>query len=99
VSEEVVALCVLLWAREGRAAELASYEDDVLELLAEVGAAVVARLQGAHAHEGPDEVQVIAFPTADAFDSFMSHPSRLAMGVRRDEVVERTEVLRFDRLG
>lgn len=96
-SDDVVAVSVLLWARPGRAADLATYEDDVLALLADHGATVVARLQGPRSPGGADEAQVIVFPTEGAFDAFMTDPARLAMADRRDEAIERTEVHTFVR--
>ena len=38
-----VNLCVLLWAHEGREAELSAYEDQVLGLLAEHDGRIMAR--------------------------------------------------------
>jgi hypothetical protein len=40
-----VELCILLWPRKGRAAELVAYEDKVLQLIPDHGGTVMQRLQ------------------------------------------------------
>ena len=60
-----VEICVLLWARAGRGAELADYEDDVLRLLGTHGTTLVSRVRTTRASAGaPSEVHVIRFANA-----------------------------------
>jgi uncharacterized protein (DUF1330 family) len=97
-----VDLCVLLWPRDGMASALVAYEDDVLELVAEHGGAVLQRVRtrpsddDAAGSDPPFEVHVIRFPDQAALDAYLADPRRTAMADRRDEAIARTEVLRVD---
>ena len=94
-----VTLCVMLWARLGRDVELAAYEDDVLALLTDHGGRVLQRVRPTGGRDEPTEVQLIQFPEEAAFDAFMVDERRAAMADRRDDAIERTEVLRVNVVG
>lgn len=87
-------LCVLLWAVDGNESRLATFEDEVLALIPEYGGAVVSRVrrQGG-ADKQPDEVQVIQLPDQKALDGYLADPRRAALAERRDEAVDRTEII------
>jgi uncharacterized protein (DUF1330 family) len=91
-----VTLCVLLWAREGREADLISYEDRVLEFLPDHGGRVLQRARVAGEAGRPLEVQLVQFPSDDALASYMADERRGALSGDRDAAIERTEVLRVD---
>jgi uncharacterized protein (DUF1330 family) len=91
-----VTLCVLLWARGGREADLVSYEDRVLQLLPDHGGQVLRRARAIGESSQPLEVQLIQFPSEDALASFMGDERRGALASERDAAIERTEVLRVD---
>ena len=91
-----VTLCVLLWAREGREADLISYEDRVLQLLPDHGGRVLQRARTAAEPGRPLEVQLVQFPSEDALASYMTDWRRAALGSERDAAIERSEVLRVD---
>ena len=89
-------LCVLLWAREGRARALAAYEDRVLVILADHGGRVLQRVQTRGGPGDPAEVHVLELPSEEALTNFTSDPRRLALTAERDAAIERTQVLRVD---
>ncbi len=91
-----VTLCVLLWAREGRKAELISYEDRVLQLLPDHGGRVLQRARAAGEAGQPLEVQLVQFPSEEALTGYMTDARRVALSSVRDAAIERTEVLRVD---
>ena len=66
-----VNLCVLLWAHEGRDADLSTYEDQVLGLLAEHDGHVVQRAKTV-VRKGddsePTEVQLLRFASEAALE-------------------------------
>lgn len=96
VSRDPLTLCVLLWSNPGEDEGLSAYEDTVLGLLAEHGAAVLSRVRRRDAGDGPLEVQVIEFPDRAALDAYMSDPRRLASAELRERVVARTDVFEVD---
>jgi uncharacterized protein (DUF1330 family) len=91
-----VTLCVLLWPREDRLAELISYEDRVLQLLPDHGGRVLQRARTAGEPGQPLEVHLIWFPSEDALAGYMSDGRRAALSGERDAAIERTEVLRVE---
>ena len=91
-----VTLCVLLWARAGRDAELVAYEDRVLGLLPDHGGRVLHRARTAGEDGEPLEVHVLEFPSEVALDAYMSDERRLALAADRDDAIERTQILRVD---
>jgi hypothetical protein len=105
-----VTLCVLLWAREGREAELGRYEDQVLALLADHEGRVVQRARtggggsgagsgGAGSGEGPPaEVQILQMASDAALQQYMNDPRRTALAGQRDAAIARTDVLRVELL-
>jgi uncharacterized protein (DUF1330 family) len=88
--------CVLLWARPGREAALAAYEDQVLARLGEHGGRVLARLRGDGAGAAPLEVQVIEFDSQAQLDAYLDDPRRTTLADQRDAAVARTEVFPVD---
>ena len=93
-----VTLCVLLWARDGRAAELTAYEDRVLALLGDHDARVVFRGRVTSERDAPTEVQILTFGSDAALDAYMNDERRLAMSDQREAAVERTEVIPVERV-
>jgi hypothetical protein len=91
-----VTLCVLLWAREGRAADLVSYEDRVLQLLPDHGGKVLQRARTDGEPGQPLEVQLLQLPSEEALAGYMADERRAALSGDRDAAVDRTEVLRVD---
>ena len=89
-----VTLCVLLWSILDREDEVASYEDQVLELLGEHGGRLLSRVKAIG--EQPCEVQIITFESEDALSAYMDSPERAALSAVRDRAIARTEALRVD---
>jgi hypothetical protein len=89
-----VTLCVLLWARAGREADLGRYEDEVLALLADHDGRVVQRARVKGASGQPAEVQILQFASDAALEEYMNDPRRTALAAQRDEAIARTDVLR-----
>ncbi|MCH5641784.1 hypothetical protein [Gordonia sp. ABSL49_1] len=92
-------LCCLLWAHPGRRAEMHSYEDKVLALVADHGGVVRQRAirsvrQRALCDDpdGPDELQIISIGDRAALDRFMADPRRTALAAERDSAIARTEL-------
>src|SRR5262245_17337015 len=92
-----VELCVLLWARTGKVDALVAYEDKVLDVVADHGGVVRQRAHVAMGDaDDPTEVQLLHFPTMDAFDAYMQDERRLALATERDDAIERTQVMRVE---
>jgi hypothetical protein len=105
MARDTVTLCVLLWARAGREADLGRYEDHVLALLADYDGRVVQR---AHVEGGdgrgeggqadgdgqPAEVQILQFASDTALAGYMNDPRRTALAGQRDAAIAWTDVLR-----
>jgi uncharacterized protein (DUF1330 family) len=92
-----VNLCVLLWAHEGREADLSAYEDQVLRLVAEHHGHVVQRartVNGKGDDSEPTEVQLLRFASEGALDGYMNDDRRTALAEQRDAAIAMTEVLR-----
>jgi hypothetical protein len=92
-----VNLCVLLWAREGREADLSVYEDQVLGLLAEHDGHVIQRartVDGKGDDSKPTEVQLLRFASEAALDGYMHDDRRAALAGQREAAIAMTEVLR-----
>ncbi|GIE82341.1 hypothetical protein Aph02nite_82910 [Actinoplanes philippinensis] len=89
-----IQLCVLLWARPGRADAMAAYEDTVLALLGEHDGRLLQRARTAPgAPDGvPDETQLIEFAGQAGFDGFLADPRRAALSSERDAAIARTEL-------
>ncbi|MFE6994527.1 hypothetical protein ACFVAE_01065 [Microbacterium sp. NPDC057659] len=92
MEEREVLLCCLLWAVDGRSAELTAYEDAVLAFIPEHGGEVVQRASGNGSGEHPDEVQLYRFPSQSALDSYLADPRRTALAAQRDAAIARTEL-------
>jgi uncharacterized protein (DUF1330 family) len=88
-----VILCVLLWAREGKGAGLAAYEDRVLSLLADHGGLIVQRARTTAAGDGPYEVQTLEFESQAALDGYTNDPRRAALAADRDAAIARTQII------
>jgi hypothetical protein len=91
-----VTLCVLLWARPGREADLVAYEDRVLRFVPDHGGRVLQRARTAGEVGEPLEVQLVQFPSEASLAGYMADERRAALSGDRDAAVERTEVLRVD---
>jgi uncharacterized protein (DUF1330 family) len=93
-----VNLCVLLWAHEGRDAELRAYEDQVLGLLAEHDGHVIQRAKTVARNgnsDEPTEVQLLRFASDAALDGYMRDARREALAGQRDAAIAMTEVMRI----
>jgi uncharacterized protein (DUF1330 family) len=93
-----VNLCVLLWAHEGRDADLSAYEDQVLGLLAEHDGHVIQRaktMAGNGSSDEPTEVQLLRFASAAALDGYLQDAGREALAAQRDAAIAMTEVMRI----
>jgi antibiotic biosynthesis monooxygenase (ABM) superfamily enzyme len=93
-----VSLCVLLWAHEGREAELSAYEDQVLGLLPEHDGHVIQRARtvaGNGDSDEPAEVQFLRFASEAALDGYLNDARREALADQRKAVVAMTEVMRI----
>ncbi|MFZ0192609.1 MAG: hypothetical protein WAL72_37305 [Streptosporangiaceae bacterium] len=93
-----VNLCVLLWAHEGRDAELSAYEDQVLGLLAEHDGHVIQRAKTVARNgnsDEPTEVQLLRFASDAALDGYMRDARREALAGQRDAAIAMTEVMRI----
>ena len=97
VASMSVTLCVWLWAHDGRAAELGSYEDRVLQLLPDHGAHLVHRVRGQGGTSDPLEVHLIDFPSEAALDAYLNDHRRVVLQSERDAAVARTELFRVIR--
>jgi hypothetical protein len=65
-----VTLCVLLWARDGRDADLRRYEDQVLALLADHDGQVIQRAQVTGGDgTAPREVQILRLGSQSALEA------------------------------
>ena len=93
-----VNLCVLLWAHEGRDADLSAYEDQVLGLLAEHDGHLIQRAR-TETRNGdgsePTEVQFLRFASEAALESYMNDARRTALAGQRDAAIAMTEVMRI----
>jgi uncharacterized protein (DUF1330 family) len=92
-----VTLCVLLWAHPGKSQALIDYEDRALEILADHGGQVLqrARTRGGSDDE-PVEIQLLAFSSESAFETFMNDPRRHSMARDRDTAIARTDLYRVE---
>ena len=93
-----VNLCVLLWAHEGRGAELSAYEDQVLGLLGEHDGHVIQRAKTVARNgnsDEPTEVQLLRFASEGALDGYMADARREALAGQRDAAIAMTEVMRI----
>jgi uncharacterized protein (DUF1330 family) len=88
--------CVLLWARPGQEAALASYEDRVLALASDHGGRVLQRGQILPDAAGsPTEVQLLEWESESGLDGYINDPRRSAMAAERDAAIVRTDVHRI----
>ena len=92
-----VNLCVLLWAHEGRDADLSAYEDEVLGMLAEHGGQIIQRARverGDSSSDEPTEVQLLRFASEAALDGYMNDARRVALADQREKIIAMTEIMR-----
>jgi uncharacterized protein (DUF1330 family) len=94
VPRVAIVLCVMLWAVPGREDQLTDYEDRVLALLRQHQARVLTRVRALG--EGPTEVQILEFASAQALEDFQHDPQRQALSGLRDEAVARTQLIRVE---
>jgi uncharacterized protein (DUF1330 family) len=92
-SEASICLCVLLWASPGADAALASYEDRVLELMADHGARVLQRARTDGADGAPLEIQILEYPSQAALDGYLADERRAALVGEREAAIARTEIV------
>ena len=93
-----VNLCVLLWAHEGRDAELSAYEDQVLGLLPEHDGHVIHRartMAGNSTSDQPTEVQLLRFGSDTALDGYLQDARREALAGQREAAIAMTEIMRI----
>src|SRR5579859_6477960 len=92
-----VNLCVLLWAHEGRDADLSAYEDQVLGMLADHDGQIIqrARTQGGNgSSDEPTEVQLLRFASQAALDGYMRDDRRVGLAAQREAAIAMTEIMR-----
>jgi uncharacterized protein (DUF1330 family) len=92
-----VNLCVLLWAHQGRDADLSAHEDQVLGLLAEHDGQLIHRARTVPRNSNndePTEVQLLRFGSEAALDAYMQDDRRVALADQREKVIAMTEILR-----
>jgi uncharacterized protein (DUF1330 family) len=87
-----IQLCVLLWARPGATQALIEYENNVLALLPEHDARLLARARTDGADDAPTEIQLIEFASQAGYDSYLVDERRAALAAQRDAAIARTEV-------
>ncbi|MCW2830708.1 MAG: hypothetical protein JWP31_1400 [Aeromicrobium sp.] len=87
-------LCVMLWPVPGNEGLLTMYEDEMLSLLGDHGAAVLQRVRSTESGTGPYEVQLIELPDEAALEAYLADPRRQASLPLRDRAVARTDVIR-----
>jgi uncharacterized protein (DUF1330 family) len=86
----------MLWAVPGQEDLLVGYENDVLALLHQHGARLLARVRALA--DTPNEVQILEFPSEEALADFQNDPARLALSSLRDRAIARTQVIRVEHL-
>ncbi len=93
-----ITFAVLLWPVEGREADLAAYEDDVLALMPGHGGRVVQRVRRLDAADRsqPLETHILQFEDERAFDAYVADPRRAQMAERRQACIARTEIWRVE---
>jgi uncharacterized protein (DUF1330 family) len=81
-----------------QAAAASAYEDDVLPLLDDHGAALLYRGRRADGQDPslPLEVHVIRFPSQDAYDGFLGDERRRALLDRHGDVFRSKVVVQLD---
>jgi uncharacterized protein (DUF1330 family) len=96
--EGPVTIAFIGHADRDRVEAASAYEDDVLPLLADHGAALVYRGQRAEGQDPslPLEVQLIRFPTRGAYDAFLADERRQALLARHGEVFASKVVVELD---
>jgi uncharacterized protein (DUF1330 family) len=88
-----VRVCVLLWPEPGAEAKLVDYEDRVLRLIGDHGGRVLQRARTDGRDGAPLEIQILEYPSRDAFDAYLADGRRAALVADRDAAIARTEVL------
>jgi uncharacterized protein (DUF1330 family) len=94
----MLTLVAMLWPHPGQEQALIDYEDTVLALIPVHGGRVVERVRNVAQSDGPFEVQIIELPSEDALMNYMSDPVRVALADTHLKAIERTEVVRVDRV-
>ena len=97
-----IQLCVLLWEHPGRDDDLATFEDEVLELLSEHGGHLISRHVVTEREDDiPLEVHLIEMPDEDALAGYLNDPARISLAREhdRDAIIARTQVLRVEGRG
>ena len=84
---------VLLWAHPGTDDALIRYEDQVLALVPDHGGQILQRARSDGANGCPVEIQLVEFPSAQAFAAYMADERRTALAAQRDRAIARTELI------
>jgi uncharacterized protein (DUF1330 family) len=97
--DQMISLCVLLWAHPGQEAALGYYEDRVLKLLADHGGRIIRRgsvaTDGSGTTDSPTEVQILELPSEESLTAYMNDPRRTSLAADRDAAIAWTQVLRL----
>ncbi len=91
-------LVAMLWPLPGQEQLLVEYEDAVLALLPTYGCRVIERVRRTDDTDGPFEVQIIEYPDEEAVAAYMVDPARLALANVHARAIERTQVVRVQRM-
>jgi antibiotic biosynthesis monooxygenase (ABM) superfamily enzyme len=87
-------LIVLLWVLPERRAEFERFESRAAEIMRDHGGCIERRVGIAADAGAPDEVHVVTFPDAAAFDAYRSDPRSLSLSTLRAEAIRDTVVWR-----
>ena len=94
-------LTMLVWLKPGGAAAIAEFGAKAAPLFSKYDLRVERRLAvtgkgqivGQNTYEQPDLIQVLSFPTAEAFKAYASDPLYVELAVARDQGMRRMTVL------
>lgn len=84
-----------LWIRDGRREAFEAFERKALRVAAKHGGVLdrVVRVERRAGEDDPDEIHVLRFPGAAAFEAWRRDPETAALAVERASVIARTTVL------
>ena len=96
-TESNLVLIVSLWLKGGDVAAFESFERQASQIMATHGGRierVIRLLRNDAKAQPPFEVHVISFPDQESFDAYRNDGRARTLAQLRDEVIERTVVLR-----